>query len=122
MKGGVEVRLEGEQQDMLVEYLEPYGSLIGDKRTWETFRETVRGIIGSESLICTRISASAVGLSVRGKHGEQRIRRMARGMTTKRSELGAEELVGRLQAQGVEQLREESDVWAVMDPSELRKP
>ncbi len=107
---------------MLTEYLEPYGALVGDKRTWEAFRATVRGIIGSESLVCTRISASAAGLSGRGKHGEQRIRRMARGKTTKRSELGAEELVGRLQAQGVERLGGESDVWAVMDPSELRKP
>lgn len=107
---------------MLAGYLESYGSLVGDKRTWETFSDTVRGIIGSESLVCARISASAPGLCGRGKYGEQRVRRMARGMTTKRSELGSGELVGRLQARGVEQLRDESDVWAVVDPSELRKP
>ena len=47
---------------------------------------------------------------------------MARGTSTKRSELDAEHLTARLRARGVEQLRDEAEVWAIVDPSELRKP
>ncbi len=47
---------------------------------------------------------------------------MVTGETTKRSELDAAHLVERLQAAGVEQLRGEDEVWAIVDPSELRKP
>lgn len=47
---------------------------------------------------------------------------MARGTSTKRSELDAEHLTARLRARGVEQLRDEDEVWAIVDPSELRKP
>jgi len=47
---------------------------------------------------------------------------MARGTSTKRSELEAEHLSARLRARGVEQLRDEAEVWAIVDPSELRKP
>ena len=47
---------------------------------------------------------------------------MARGVSTKRSELDAEHLTARLRERGVEQLRGEDEVWAIVDPSELRKP
>ncbi len=47
---------------------------------------------------------------------------MARGVSTKRSELDAEHLTARLRERGVEQLRDEEEVWAIVDPSELRKP
>ena len=47
---------------------------------------------------------------------------MARGTSTKRSELDAEHLTARLRARGVEQLRDEAEVWAIVGPSELRKP
>lgn len=47
---------------------------------------------------------------------------MARGTSTKRSELDAEHLTARLRERGVEQLRDEDEVWAIVDPSELRKP
>jgi hypothetical protein len=47
---------------------------------------------------------------------------MARGTSTKRSELDAEHLTERLRDRGVEQLRGEDEVWAIVDPSELRKP
>ena len=47
---------------------------------------------------------------------------MAKGTSTRRSELDAEPLTARLRARGVEQLRDEDEVWAVVDPSELRKP
>ena len=47
---------------------------------------------------------------------------MAKGETTKRSNLDAEHLVQRLQALGVQRLRGDEEVWAIVDPSELRKP
>jgi hypothetical protein len=47
---------------------------------------------------------------------------MATGTPTKRSALDAEQLTARLRERGVEQLRDEDEVWAIVDPSELRKP
>jgi hypothetical protein len=47
---------------------------------------------------------------------------MAKGETTKRSDLDAKHLVARLQALGVRQLAEEEEVWAIVDACELRKP
>jgi hypothetical protein len=47
---------------------------------------------------------------------------MARGTSTKRSALDAEHLTGRLRERGAAQLRDEAEVWAIVDPSELRKP
>lgn len=47
---------------------------------------------------------------------------MARGTSTKRSAVDAEHLTARLRERGVEQLREEDEVWAIVDPSDLRKP
>ena len=55
-------------------------------------------------------------------NAEQRIRRMANQQTTKRSDLDATHIVERLQAVAIEQLRDEEEVWAIVDPSELRKP
>ena len=37
-------------------YLEPYAALIGDRRTWITFTETVKGIVASGSLVCQPIA------------------------------------------------------------------
>jgi hypothetical protein len=110
------------QRGLFDEYLEVFLPLIGDRRTAVTFRATVEGIIGGESLTCARIAAASPLLSTQGRHGEQRVRRMAKGESTKRSELGAEDLVERLQARGVEVLKDEREVWAIIDPSELRKP
>ncbi len=47
---------------------------------------------------------------------------MLRGETTKRSELDPDRLAAKLQAHGVERLRGESDIWVVLDGSDLRKP
>jgi hypothetical protein len=38
-------------------YLAPFTALAGDQRTARLIGETVRGIIGSESLCCSRIAA-----------------------------------------------------------------
>lgn len=117
-----EMELAPVQRGLLDEYLAGYLPLIGDKRTEVAFRGTVEGIISGESLICARIAASSPLLVTKGGHGEQRVRRMAKGKTTKHSELGAKDLVGKLQARGVEQLAGQEEVWAIVDPSELRKP
>jgi len=47
---------------------------------------------------------------------------MVHAETTKRSTLDADTLVGRLQARGVAQLRDEAAVWVLVDGSDLRKP
>jgi hypothetical protein len=47
---------------------------------------------------------------------------MLSGETTKRATLDPDDLVARLQARGVEELRGEPRVWVVLDGSDLRKP
>lgn len=47
---------------------------------------------------------------------------MAKGETTGRSDLDADHLIERLRARGVERLADQDEVWAIVDPSELRKP
>jgi hypothetical protein len=74
-------------------YLEAYEVLIGDRRTRETFRGVVEGIIANESLLAARIARFSPRLA-RGKHAERRVRRMANEESTKRSQLDAEHLTG----------------------------
>ncbi len=109
------------QKTLLDGYLDHYRPLIGDKRTDELVRGTVQGIIGAETLVCARIAAYSPTLATKSQNGEQRIRRMANGETTKRSELDAAHLVERLQEYGVRQLGD-GEVLAILDMSELRKP
>ena len=45
------------EQDLLDTYLTPFADLAGDRRTAHLLDATVRGIIGSESLCCSRIAA-----------------------------------------------------------------
>lgn len=47
---------------------------------------------------------------------------MLTGETTQRSHLNADQLIGRLQARGIAQLRDETAVWVLVDGSDLRKP
>jgi hypothetical protein len=47
---------------------------------------------------------------------------MLSGVTTKRARLDPDELVSRLRARGVEQLRGEAAIWVVFDGTDLRKP
>lgn len=116
------VELAGSQQDLLAQYVRRFDDLIGDRRTGELFGETVLGIIGSESLVAARIASHSPVLAAKSDNGAQRVRRMASGETTRRSHIDAEHLVARLQQCGVERLRDEEEVWVVLDPSELRKP
>ena len=43
--------------DLLETYLAPYLALAGDRRTAALLGATVRGIVASESLLCSRIAA-----------------------------------------------------------------
>jgi hypothetical protein len=108
------------EADVLEEYLSYYAPLIGDKRTQQAFQGTVKGIIGAESLVCARIAAHSPELAG-GSNGEQRIRRMVAGETTKRSTLDAADLTQRLRERGIERLEGEDEVWVMVDGSDLRK-
>ena len=116
------MKLAKEQGSLLDKYLDDFQPLVGDRRTERVLRGTVQGIIGAETLICAKIAAYSPELATESKNGEQRIRRMVEGETTKCSELDAEHLIERLQSRGVDRLRDEDDVWVIIDPSELRKP
>lgn len=103
--------------------LKPFASLIGDRRTWQTVLETVKGSIASGSVIGKRIASSSPELS-RSKDGGQRVLRMAKGESTKRSEIDAEQVTAKLRQVGIAQLAqaEEEDVWVIGDGSDLCKP
>ena len=105
------------------EYLEHFDRLIGDKRTGKTFSEIVQGIINGGSLVCQRIAAHSSLLS-EAKDGAQRVIRLAKGESTKRSDLDAEHLVAALCQRGLEQLAKSvvDELWLIADPSDLRKP
>ena len=51
------MELTAAERDLFSEYLGGFDSLTGDRRTGTVFHETVRGIIGAESLCCSRIAA-----------------------------------------------------------------
>ena len=109
------------ETDALAGYLSYYQSLIGDRRTQTLFEGTIRGIIGSESLVCAQIAAQSPELAAR-PNSPQRIRRLAKQESTKRSTLDAESLTGRLRQRSIESLRDDDEVWVLVDGSDLRKP
>jgi len=117
------MELTGVQAGLLEDYLNPFNSLIGDRRTRVTLGETVKGIIAAGSLVCQRIAAKSERLSA-AREGGQRVSRLARGESTKRSRVGAEDLTRVLRERGIAHLAEaEADeLWLVADQSELRKP
>jgi Transposase DDE domain len=105
-------------------YLDPYAALIGDRRTWTTFTETVKGIVASGTLVCQRIAVHSPVLGA-VKKGAQRIIRMVRGNTTKRSpDLDADHLTAQLRSQAVADLvaLPSDELWLLADGSDLRKP
>lgn len=53
------------ESDLFAEYLTPFTELAGDRRTARLLGATVRGIIGSERLLCARIAAFSPPL---GRH------------------------------------------------------
>src|SRR5437868_11259243 len=110
-------------EDPLTSYVKQFAGLIGDRRTYQTFGEVVKGIIGAGSLICQQIAGQSAELS-KGKKGSQRVIRLATGQSTQRSELDAEHLTQRLREVAVQQLEQapEDEVWLIADSSDLRKP
>lgn len=108
-------------------YLSTFDDCIGDKRTARTFGEILKGIIASGSLVCERIASHAPGLAT-VKHGSQRVIRFAKGKSTKRSKLDAEHLTAKLRQRGLAHLlaktndEQATDVWLIIDESDLRKP
>jgi hypothetical protein len=115
------MELQAEEAERLTEYLEHYTPLIGDGRTKAVFQGTVKGIIGAQSLVCAQIAAHSPELAA-SANGEQRIRRMVSGETTRRSTLDDGAVTERLRERGIEQLAEEEEIWVMMDGSDLRKP
>jgi hypothetical protein len=109
--------------DPLAGYLRHFAGLIGDRRTAETFREVVKGIIGAGSLVCERIAAHSQILAATTKGG-QRVIRLAKGESTKRSRLDAASLTAQLRSRGLAQLAESTadELWLMFDGSDLRKP
>lgn len=114
---------EANWEGPLEEYLRSFSSLIGDRRTGFTFRETIKGIIATGSLVCQRIAAHSQ-LATGTQKGGQRVIRLAKGESTKRSQLDAASLTERLRARGLAELAEAAteEVWLMCDGSDLRKP
>jgi hypothetical protein len=51
------MELNSTETDLFAAYLGSFTSLAGDRRTAHLLGETIRGIIASESLCCSRIAA-----------------------------------------------------------------
>lgn len=114
---------EAEWENPLTEYVRRFDSLIGDRRTGWTFREVIKGIIGAGKLVCQRIAAHSAVWAATGK-GAQRVIRLAKGESTKRSQLDADHLTEQLRAYGLAELAESEtdELWLMGDGSDLRKP
>jgi hypothetical protein len=66
------------------EYVESFAGLIGDQRPKRTFEEILKGIVGGGSLVCEQIAKHSPVLS-RVKHDTQRVIRLTKGQSTRRS-------------------------------------
>jgi hypothetical protein len=113
--------LRPRERDLLASYVAPFTEVAGDRRTERLLGGVIGGIIGGESLVCSRIAAASPQLAASPSSAE-RIRRMLTGETTKRAALDPAALVARLQARGVGRLRGEAAIWVVFDGTDLRKP
>jgi hypothetical protein len=51
------VDLTPPEDDLFAAYVAPFLELAGDRRTARLLAGTVRGIVGGESLVCSRIAA-----------------------------------------------------------------
>ena len=51
------MELQPREQDLLSAYVAPFAAVAGDRRTARLLGDAIRGIIGSESLVCSRIAA-----------------------------------------------------------------
>jgi hypothetical protein len=116
------MELAADQCHALGQYLGRFDAVTGDRRTRYTLGQTIQGILGGQSLRCAQIARSAPGLAATDS-GEQRIRDMLHGESTKNSpDLDEQHVVSRLVQRGVEMLSADDDIWVAMDTSDLRKP
>lgn len=106
--------------DLFTQYLQPFESLIGDRRTWVTLTETVRGIIGGGSLVCQHIAAHAPILAT-VVNGAQRVIRMVTGATKRSPDLDAAHITTQLRTMAVHHLCDHpSDaLWLLADGSDV---
>lgn len=105
------------------QYVDAFSCLIGDQRTKGTFAEILKGIVGGGSLVCAQIARHSPVLS-KVKHGAERVIRLAKAESTRRSELTAESLIAKLRERGVAQcgLATPEELWLIIDQSNLCKP
>lgn len=118
------MKWELDWNDPFAHYLATFEPLVGDRRTWTTLTETVKGIVSSGSLVCQRIAAQSPVLGAVVK-GAQRIIRMVTGTTIKRSpHLDADHLTAELRAHALTHLASapSDELWLIADGSDLRKP
>jgi len=118
------MKWEQDWNDPFTHYLESFETLVGDRRTWTTLTETVKGIVSSGSLVCQRIATQSPILGAVVK-GAQRIIRMVTGATIKRSpDLDADHLTAQLRTHALAHLASapSDELWLIADGSDLRKP
>ena len=51
------MELQPHEQAFLAAYVTPFAALAGDRRTGRLLGDVIHGIIGGESLVCSRIAA-----------------------------------------------------------------
>ena len=51
------MELQPREQDLLAAYVRPFTEAAGDRRTGRLLGDVIRGIVGGESLVCSRIAA-----------------------------------------------------------------
>ena len=51
------MELPRREQDLLAAYVSPFTEVAGDRRTGRLLGDVIGGIIGGESLVCSRIAA-----------------------------------------------------------------
>ena len=115
---------QAQWDDPFATYLSRFDSRIGDARTRTTVHATVKGILAAGSTVCARIAAQSP-VFAKVSHGAQRIIRMRKGASTKRSpHLDAEHLTAELRSQAIAQLATSTadELWLIADGSDLRKP
>ncbi|WP_139806682.1 transposase [Deinococcus hopiensis] len=101
-------------------FVQPYRSLFGDRRLFAGFCGAVAGILASGSTRVRQMARVTPSMGVT-PHAERRLRRLIHHQN-QRTELNAETLTERLQAQGAERVAGEAEVVVVLDGSDLRKP
>ena len=107
--------------DLFAAYLSSFTPLAGDRRTARCSARRCAASSPANPCAAPASPPFPPGLAA-SRHAEKRIRRMVHGETTTRSPFDADDMLARLRARGVEQLRGEAAIWVILDGSDLRKP